>query len=181
MVRPPFLSPALDRTGAKYSRVHLGTVSACSEGYVEAWRPASSSLCGRPGGVSQDCICPLFSNSRCRPHGAWCPTTRHSAGGLSWLLSWLYDHLWKPGLHRNPPAPCQAAIRSDAVLQISEIRIAATLPASAWSIRGCCLDRPSGDSIPGISALPWTPTTQAGISRSGPVQARWGLSPGAKF
>lgn len=78
---------------------------------------------------------------------------------------WLYDHLWEPGLHRNPPTPRQAAIRSDAVLQISEIRIAATLRASAWSIRGCCLDRPSGDSIPGISAPPWTPTTQAGFPR----------------
>lgn len=87
----------------------------------------------------------------------------------------------EPGLHRNSPTPRQAATRSDAVLQISEIRIAATLRASAWRIPGCCSDRPSRDSIPGISALPWTPTTQAGISRSGPVQACWGLSPGAKF
>lgn len=43
--------------------------------------PPPGSLCGHPGGVSQDCICPLFSSSRCCPHGAWCPTAWHSAGG----------------------------------------------------------------------------------------------------
>lgn len=154
----PFLSPALGRTGAKCSRLLLAQPLLAVRG---TWGP---------GDVAQDCMWPLSSNSQGRPHGAWCPTAKHGAGGLSWLLSWLYDHLWEPGLLRNPPAPLQAAIRSDAVLQISEIRVAAALRGSAWRIWGCCSDRLSGDSIPGISALPWTPAPRPGFP--GQAQSR---------
>lgn len=160
MVRPPFLSPALGRTGAKYSRVHLGTVSAPGEGYVEARRPG-----GPPPAASVVALeasprtafvlySPILGATLTGPGARGRDTVLGACPGF--FPGWLYDHLWEPGLHRNPPTPRQAAIRSDAVLQISEIRIAATLRASAWSIRGCCLDR-AGTPSQGSQRRPGPP------------------------
>lgn len=109
-----------------------------------AWR-RSQTACG-------------LTDSQGRPHGAWCPTARHGAGGLSWLLSPRCTTTCGSQGFRNPCSHCHTRPPSGQMLSSKFLRFGLQPPCRALPGGGLLLtgraETPSRDLSAALTPAP---------------------------